>query len=99
LTWAGCSARKILTSTGTSGDTTMSRGKTGKAVVYMRALPSVLLIAVKMVGVFLDFKLSQRSSRKHFRQGLIDAGLTEREADIIAGGFFNGGDEEAKEEV
>jgi hypothetical protein len=77
----------------------MSRSKAGKAFVYVRALPSVLLIMAKMAGVFIDFKLSQRSSRKHFRKGLIDAGLTEKEADIIAGGFFHGGDEEAQEEV
>ncbi len=77
----------------------MAESKAGKAVVYMRALPSVLLIMAKMAGVFIDFKLSQRSSRKHFRQGLIDAGLTREEADIIAGGCFYGGDEEAQEEV
>lgn len=77
----------------------MSRSKAGKAIVYVRALPSVLFIMAKMAGVFIDFKLSQRSSRKHFRQGLIDAGLTRKEADKVAGGCFNGGDEEAQEEV
>jgi len=45
----------------------MADSKAGKAVVYMRTLPSVLLIMAKMAGVFIDFKLSQRSSRKHFR--------------------------------
>jgi hypothetical protein len=77
----------------------MSRGKARKAIGYTRALPSALLIMAKMAGLFINFKMSQRSSRKHFRRGLIEAGLTEREAEQIAGGFFHGGDEEAEEEV
>lgn len=77
----------------------MSRSKAGKAIGYTRALPSALLIMVRMAGVFIDFKLSQRGSKKHFRRGLIDAGLTEREAEEIAGGCFNGRDRETEEEV
>lgn len=77
----------------------MTRSKARKTIGYTKALPSALVVMMKMVGVFIDFKLSQRSSRKHFKRGLMEAGLTRSEAEKIAGGCFNGGDEEAQEEV
>jgi hypothetical protein len=74
------------------GDASPGSGSPGKALGYAGLVPQAVMLALKMVYLFIGVKRAMKASRKWFRQGLIEAGMDEEEADEIARLCFNGRD-------
>ncbi len=68
----------------------MEKGKLRKAAGYTAILPPAMALGGRMVLLGLEIRLKKRKSKKHFRQGLLKAGLSERDAERVARGCFSG---------
>ena len=70
----------------------MSTTKSEKVLGYVKAAPVMMLVFGQMLKILIGIKMKIRGSKKHFKRGVIQAGISKREAEIITRECFNGGD-------
>ncbi len=64
-----------------------TKGRLRKAIGFVPLIPIAIIFVAQMTLLMIDFKLKQRRSKKYFKQGLVKAGLPEKEAKVLARGW------------